>query len=319
MLHRSCGLPTKAFVIAGRRRDRRGHELRGAQRRGRGWARSNLVVTLDYNGFGIDGPITEAMPVPYVNHWAAQGWNVIEVDGHNVLELAYAYRLAAQGFENEQPTVVICHITKGEVYGQLENTGDSHGTPLTHDEYVDAMRELGFAIPGNEGDAAADIEVVMEDLTDGETDYLMERLNAAARRITPEEELVGRMETALARRPMLDYTALIRPGELPPEPGVQGRRFRPYAQSHGGVVRLGDEAHGVLLRRRRRPDEIDPHRQSRERVRRHHNGQSAGPRTPLRYRRTEHGDDVVRHVAGHFARRIPAHDGVRNLWRVHSA
>ena len=27
------------------------------------WAR-NLVVTLDYNGFGIDGPITEVLPCP---------------------------------------------------------------------------------------------------------------------------------------------------------------------------------------------------------------------------------------------------------------
>ena len=30
---------------------------------------ANLVVTLDYNGFGIDGPIFEAMPAPYLNHW----------------------------------------------------------------------------------------------------------------------------------------------------------------------------------------------------------------------------------------------------------
>jgi transketolase N-terminal domain/subunit len=31
------------------------------------------------------------------------GWNVIEVDGHNILELIYAYRKAAQGFENGHP------------------------------------------------------------------------------------------------------------------------------------------------------------------------------------------------------------------------
>ena len=48
------------------------------------------VVTLDYNQQGIDGPIFDAMPSPYLNHWFAPGWNIIEVDGHNVLELAYA-------------------------------------------------------------------------------------------------------------------------------------------------------------------------------------------------------------------------------------
>ncbi|MGA2597205.1 MAG: 1-deoxy-D-xylulose-5-phosphate synthase N-terminal domain-containing protein [Bryobacteraceae bacterium] len=216
VLHRSCGLATKAFVIAGDAETEEGmsYEARNvAAAVGAG----NLVVTLDYNGYGIDGPITEAMPCPYVSHWAAQGWNIVEVDGHNFLELAYAYRLASRGFENGMPTVVICHTTKGKYYGRLENTADSHGTPLGHNEYVDAMRRLGFGILGKEGEAAADIQTVIEALTDGETDYLMERLNAAARRIRPEDELVERMERALPDRPMLDYTALIRPDILPPE------------------------------------------------------------------------------------------------------
>jgi len=105
----------------------------------------NLIVTLDYNRFGIDGPITEAMPGPYLNHWLAQGWNAIEVNGHNVRELAYAYRLAAAGFGHvPRPTVVICHTTKGLHYGALEGTADSHGTPLKHDDYVAAMRKLGL-------------------------------------------------------------------------------------------------------------------------------------------------------------------------------
>ena len=106
----------------------------------------NLVVTLDYNTFGIDGPIGEAMPGPYLNHWFAQGWNIIEVDGHDIRELGYAYRLAAEGLGPERPTVVICHTVKGLHYGRLEGTADSHGMPLKHEEYVEAMRQAG--IPG---------------------------------------------------------------------------------------------------------------------------------------------------------------------------
>ncbi len=113
VLHRSCGLATKAFVIAGDAETEEGMSYE-ARNVAAAVGASNLVVTLDYNGYGIDGPITEAMPCPYVSHWAAQGWNIVEVDGHNVLELAYAYRLAAQGFENNMPTVVICHTTKGK-------------------------------------------------------------------------------------------------------------------------------------------------------------------------------------------------------------
>jgi len=48
--------------------------------------------------------ITEVLPSPDLNHWLSQGWNIIEVDGHNIRELACAYRLAAQGLTPERPT-----------------------------------------------------------------------------------------------------------------------------------------------------------------------------------------------------------------------
>lgn len=216
VLHRSCGLPTRAFVIAGDAETEEGmtYEARNvASTLGVG----NLTVVLDYNNMGIDGLITEAMPSPYVNHWFAPGWNIIEVDGHNILELAYAYRLAEQGLGTGKPTVVVSHTIKGRYYGKLEGTSDSHGTPLSHPEYVEAMRKLGFDIPGQEGDAAADIRTVVSALGASERDYLVERLEAAARRIVPEDELKERLATALAGRPMADYTSLRRPEALPAE------------------------------------------------------------------------------------------------------
>src|SRR5437773_4237779 len=79
------------------------------------------------------------------------------------------------------------------------------------------MRKLGFDIPGKEGEVAADLATVAGSLTDAESDYLIQRLNAAARKLAPEDELVARMEIALGDRPLLDYNALLRPVELPPE------------------------------------------------------------------------------------------------------
>ncbi len=215
-LHSSCGLSTKAFVIAGDAETEEGmsYETRNVAS---ALGMKNLIVTLDYNGQGIDGPITEAMPAPYLNHWFAPGWNIIEVDGHDVLELAYAYRLVDQGFGAQRPTVVMCHCIKGKDYGKLEGSADSHGAPLPHPEYVEVMKKLGFDIPGKEGDAGADVEVVMQALGAAETDYLVERLQAAAARLKPEPELKARIEVALAGRPMADYTSLERPAELPPE------------------------------------------------------------------------------------------------------
>ena len=216
VLHRSCGLATRVFVIAGDAETEEGMSYE-ARNLASTLGMRNLVVTLDYNTFGIDGPITEVLPQPYLAHWFAPGWNVIEVDGQNIRELGHAYRIAERGVANGKPTVVICHTTKGKHYGKLEGTADSHGAPLAHPEYVEAMRKLGFDIPGREGDVAADIAAVVAQLGAAETDYLVERLCAAGARLVPEAQLVVRMETALAGRPLTDYTSLQRPDVLPPE------------------------------------------------------------------------------------------------------
>lgn len=216
VLHRSCGLPAKAFAIAGDAETEEGMSYE-ARNLAASLGAANLLVTLDFNRYGIDGPITDVLPSPYLNHWFAAGWNMIEVDGHNVRELACAYRVADAGFGAGRPTVVVCHTVKGKHYGRLEDTADSHGTPLSHAEYVAAMQKLGFDIPGREGDIAADIRVVTASVSRADRDYLAHRLAAAAARIAPEEELTRRMQIALPGRPMADYTRLERPDVLPPE------------------------------------------------------------------------------------------------------
>ncbi|MGO9258203.1 MAG: 1-deoxy-D-xylulose-5-phosphate synthase N-terminal domain-containing protein [Bryobacteraceae bacterium] len=216
LLHRSCGLKTKVFVIAGDAETEEGmsYEARNlAANLGVG----NLIVALDYNHFGIDGPIAEVLPFPYLNHWFAHGWNVMEVDGHSIRELAYAYRLAANGWGAGRPTVVICHTTKGLAYDRLQGTADSHGTPLKHEEYVEAVRKLGFQIPGRPGGTVADLEAIIAAMSAAETEYVHGRLLAIALRIPSERDLAGQMRTALAGRPMADHTSLRRPEVLPPE------------------------------------------------------------------------------------------------------
>ena len=213
VLHRSCGLPTKSFVIGGDAETEEGMSYE-ARNLASSLGVENLIVTLDFNTFGIDGPIAEALPAPYLNHWFSQGWNLIEVDGHNIRELAYAYRLAASGFGPGRPTVVMCHTTKGLHYGRLQNTADSHGTPLKHDEYVQAMHDLGFPVSGNPD---GDLALVTAALGAPEVDYFDSRLNAAAALIPAETDLVSQMQTALAGRPIADYRQLTRPEVLPAE------------------------------------------------------------------------------------------------------
>ncbi len=215
-VQRSCALPCRVFVIAGDAESEEGMSYE-ARNLAATLGMENLVVTLDYNHFGIDGPITEVLPVPYVSHWRAFGWNVIEAGGHNCRELVHAYRAAAQGFGNGRPTVILCHTLKGIHYGRLEGTADSHGTPLTHPEFVGLMARLGFTVTTEEGHTPDDIAAVVSSLQPADADYLNARL-AAARDLVPDEpELQRLMETALGPRPLADYTAIRRPAILPPE------------------------------------------------------------------------------------------------------
>ena len=216
LLQKSCGLPARVFVMAGDAETEEGisYEARNLTNT---LGADNIIVSLDWNGFGIDGPITEVITSPYINHWWGLGWNVIEVDGHNILELAYAYKKAAEGFGNGRATVIIAHTIKGLHYGKTENTSDSHGTPAPHPEYVEIMKKLGFDIPGVDGEIQKDIDAVLAQLKKEDVEYLLARLENCKKNLKPEEELKTQMETALKGRPMADYRQIKRPAQLPEE------------------------------------------------------------------------------------------------------
>ncbi|MBU0545927.1 hypothetical protein KKA13_01595 [Patescibacteria group bacterium] len=214
--HRACGLPTKVWAIMGDAESEEGmtYEARNILNT---VGADNLIVTLDFNHFGIDGAIEEVVSSPYINHWLGLGWNVIEVDGHDILELIHAYHLAGVGFKNGSPTVVICHTVKGKDYGSKENSADSHGSPAKHDEYVKIMKELGFKIPGKAGESMEDIEVVLEELVEQDAQYVNAAMEKNAERIKTETELVKIMENKLKGRCLIDPLNIKRPAKLPKE------------------------------------------------------------------------------------------------------
>lgn len=215
-LQKSNGLDAKVFVLAGDAETEEGMSFE-ARNLTCSLGMDNIIISLDWNGFGIDGPISDVLSSPYLNYWFAAGWNIIEVDGHNILELVYAYKKAAGGFGNNLPTVVVCHTVKGKYYGKLENTADSHGTPLSHEEYVPMMKKLGFDIPGIDNEEIKDIEVILSHLKDNDIDYFVERLMVGAGKIKSEDELLEKMKKTLEGRPMADYKSIKRPDTLPSE------------------------------------------------------------------------------------------------------
>ena len=101
----------------------------------------NLCAFVDFNGLQIDGAITEVMnSTPIDEKFAAFGWNVIVIDGHdlNQIEAAVEEAKATKG----KPTMILCKTTKGKGVSFMENKAGWHGKAPNAEEYEQAVKEL---------------------------------------------------------------------------------------------------------------------------------------------------------------------------------
>jgi transketolase len=72
---------------------------------------SNLTAIVDYNDVQLDGPVHEIMPLePMANKWAAYGWHVEKVNGHNIRQVAEVLDLATNF--HDRPTAILAYTTK---------------------------------------------------------------------------------------------------------------------------------------------------------------------------------------------------------------
>jgi transketolase len=101
----------------------------------------NLVAIVDYNKFQETGPISREMALePFGDKWRAFGWNLSEVDGHDLEALVEALEAAraVQGM----PSVVIAHTVKGKGVSFVEADYGYHGRALKPDEAERAREEI---------------------------------------------------------------------------------------------------------------------------------------------------------------------------------
>ncbi len=101
---------------------------------------NNLIAILDRNRLQIDGPTEEIMhDEPLASRWKAFGWDVIEIDGHDIEEILNVFHEIKH---NEKPTIIIAHTIKGKGVSFMEGTLSFHGKAPTHEQYIRAMSEL---------------------------------------------------------------------------------------------------------------------------------------------------------------------------------
>ncbi len=101
----------------------------------------NLVAVVDNNGLQIDGKIGDVMsPYPIDEKFAAFGWHVITINGHDFDEIEKAFNEAETVLN--KPTVIIQRSTKGKGVSFMENQCGWHGKAPNDEEYAKAMDEL---------------------------------------------------------------------------------------------------------------------------------------------------------------------------------
>ncbi|MGE5579883.1 MAG: transketolase [Bacillota bacterium] len=102
----------------------------------------NLTAIVDHNHLQIDGPVCEVMtPEPMADKWRAFGWDVVEVDGHNVRDLLTAFKAPpVQG----KPRAIIAETVKGKGVSYMEGLAAWHGKAPKGEELDRALAELAL-------------------------------------------------------------------------------------------------------------------------------------------------------------------------------
>lgn len=102
----------------------------------------NVTAIIDRNRMQIDGPTEQIMSLePLGDKWRAFGWNVIEINGHDIRQILEACDKAKQ--VTGKPTVIIANTIKGKGVSFMEGAVAFHGKAPNQDEYRIALKELG--------------------------------------------------------------------------------------------------------------------------------------------------------------------------------
>ncbi len=103
----------------------------------------NLTVIIDCNTLQITGRTHDVMNhEPLADKWAAFGWAVRTVSGHDYAALTAALE---KPLEPGKPSCVIARTTKGKGVSFMEDVGKWHHGVPSDDEYAKALAELSAA------------------------------------------------------------------------------------------------------------------------------------------------------------------------------
>ncbi len=102
---------------------------------------NNITAIIDYNKIQSTGRTEEVFNIPYLrDKWSSFGWNVIEINGHDINGIVTAFDESEKAVE--KPTVIIADTIKGKGFSFAEDSAAYHNTELSDDLFKKAFDEL---------------------------------------------------------------------------------------------------------------------------------------------------------------------------------
>jgi transketolase len=132
------GEDSHVYVLMGDGEQQKG-QIGEARRFARKYGLSNITAVIDYNGLQISGAIRDVMPQNIIENYLSDGWDILEIDGHDHNEIYKAFRKARL---MDNPVCILAHTVMGKGILFMEGKEKYHGSPLSEKEYKEAVAIL---------------------------------------------------------------------------------------------------------------------------------------------------------------------------------
>jgi transketolase len=101
----------------------------------------NLIAFVDHNHHQSCGACGEILPLdPIADKWRAFGWNVLELNGHDMAEIVNKLEITTNF--HGAPTLIVAHTVKGKGISYMEHNNKWHVGQLTAEQYQKTIAEL---------------------------------------------------------------------------------------------------------------------------------------------------------------------------------
>tara|TARA_B100000900_G_scaffold399251_1_gene401576 strand:- start:161 stop:1021 length:861 start_codon:yes stop_codon:yes gene_type:complete len=105
---------------------------------------NNLCAIIDYNKMQSDDLNENISGLePLADKWSSFGWNVIEIDGHNIGEIIESIDISISN--STSPSVIIANTVKGKGVGFMENIPKWHGSVTMSEKELElSLIDIGY-------------------------------------------------------------------------------------------------------------------------------------------------------------------------------